>query len=227
MTYRGYSKEQIAATLEHTVLKPEATKEDVVKNAQLAQQTGCAAYVVAGINLSAAASVGGWGETALCSVIGFPHANVSRHILAEEAVEAVKNGVKEIDMVFPLGKYRSGEVDAVRRYIEIVCEVAHANNATVKVILETASLSDDEIVEGCKISEAAGADFVKTSTGYGSGGATVEAIRLMRQTVGDRLGVKASGGVRTLDAAIDMLEAGANRIGTSNTLGILAEFETK
>ena len=166
-------------------------------------------------------------STALCSVIGFPHANVSRHILAEEAVEAVKNGVKEIDMVFPLGKYRSGDEDGVRRYIEIVCEVAHANNSTVKVILETASLSNDEIVAACKISEAAGADFVKTSTGYGSGGATVEAIRLMRQTVGDRLGVKASGGVRTLDAAIDMLEAGANRIGTSNTLAILAEFDSK
>ena len=165
----------------------------------------------------------------LCTVIGFPHGTVTTHTKVQETIEAVSNGSIEVDMVMNLGLFASKEYAAVQNDIAEVVKSAKSTNprAEVKVILETCLWNEAEIVKACEITEAAGADYVKTSTGFAASGATPEVIALMRRTVGDRLGVKASGGVRTLDALIDMAEAGASRVGASGTTAILLEFAEK
>jgi deoxyribose-phosphate aldolase len=165
----------------------------------------------------------------LCTVIGFPHGTVTTHTKVQETIEAVSNGSIEVDMVMNLGLFASKEYAAVQNDIAEVVKSAKSTNprAEVKVILETCLWNEAEIVKACEITEAAGADYVKTSTGFAASGATPEVIALMRKTVGNRLGVKASGGVRTLDALIDMAEAGASRVGASGTTAILLEFAEK
>ncbi|NBR62579.1 MAG: deoxyribose-phosphate aldolase, partial [Actinobacteria bacterium] len=165
----------------------------------------------------------------LCTVIGFPHGTVTTHTKFQETIEAVSNGAIEVDMVMNLGLFASGEYDLVEQDIASVVKAAKNTNpnAEVKVILETCLWNKDQIIKACQLCENAGAGFVKTSTGFAASGATVEAIRTMRATVGDRLGVKASGGIRTLDALIDMAEAGASRVGASGTTAILLEFAEK
>jgi deoxyribose-phosphate aldolase len=162
-------------------------------------------------------------------VIGFPHGTVTTHTKVQETIEAVSNGSIEVDMVMNLGLFASKEYASVQKDIEAVVTATKQTNpkATVKVILETCLWSEEEIVKACELTEAAGADYVKTSTGFAASGATTEVISIMRKTVGDRLGVKASGGVRTLDALIDMAEAGASRVGASGTTAILLEFAEK
>jgi deoxyribose-phosphate aldolase len=156
-------------------------------------------------------------------VIGFPHGTTDTTSKAFEAAEAVRNGAHEVDMVINIGWMLSGDLVAVEDDIRQVVNAARSVNDTtcVKVILETAFLSKEQIVKGCELSEAAGADFVKTSTGFAPEGATVENIALMRATVGDRLGVKASGGIRTLEQVEALIAAGASRVGLSGTAEIL------
>jgi deoxyribose-phosphate aldolase len=163
----------------------------------------------------------------VCTVIGFPHGSTTTAVKAFETADAIANGATEIDMVLNVSALLSEDFDFVESDIRAVVDVAHAKGASVKVIFETAFLDDRLIVIACEISERAGADYVKTSTGFASAGATLHNVRLMKQTVGDRLKVKSSGGVRTLDQLIDFMDAGVTRSGCSATEQVLEEFVSK
>jgi deoxyribose-phosphate aldolase len=165
-------------------------------------------------------------SVAVGTVIGFPHGSSVTATKVFEARQALTDGATELDMVINIGALRSGQVDAVRQEIGAVVAAAHPR-AIVKVILENAYLTDDEKVLGCHLAEEAGADFVKTSTGFGPGGATLADLRLMRATVGGAVQVKAAGGVRTLDALLDVIDAGATRVGATATAAILNEFKRR
>jgi deoxyribose-phosphate aldolase len=228
-TYRGYTQEQIVALIDHTLLKPEATQADLEKCIDIVIASNVKAMCIRPMDVSYSAKALEDTKVLLCTVIGFPHGTVTTHTKVQETIEAVSNGAIEVDMVINLGLFASKEYAAVQKDIEAVVTATKQTNpkATVKVILETCLWSEEEIVKACELCEAAGADYVKTSTGYAASGATPEVIALMRKTVGDRLGVKASGGVRTLDALIGMAEAGASRVGASGTTAILLEFAEK
>jgi deoxyribose-phosphate aldolase len=168
----------------------------------------------------AAAEVAG-SPVKVCSVVGFPLGATSTEAKAAEAQAALQAGAHEIDMVQNIGALRSGDYDAVQADIAAVVEVAHRSGAIVKVILETALLDDDQKVIACQLAKKAGADFVKTSSGFGPSGATIHDVQLMRSTVGPEMGVKASGGIRTLDDLNKMIAAGATRIGASSSVQIV------
>jgi deoxyribose-phosphate aldolase len=159
------------------------------------------------------------------TVVGFPHGSSVTSIKVAEAEQAMDDGAVELDMVINIGKLRSGKNAYVREDIQAVCEAAHARGARVKVIFENSYLTDEEKIIACKLSEAAGADWVKTSTGFASGGATLDDLRLMRANVGERIQVKAAGGVRTLPALLDVIDAGVTRCGATATAAILDDFK--
>ena len=213
----------LAKLIDHSVLKPTATVQDVKDGAAIALQYQTAAYCIRPSDVSLASKLLAGSEVKVCTVIGFPHGTTDSTSKAFEAAEAVRNGAHEVDMVINIGWMLSGDTVAVEEDIRMVVDAAHEVNDTtcVKVILETAFLSKEQIVKACEISESAGADFVKTSTGFAPEGATVENIALMRATVGDRLGVKASGGIRTLEQVEALVAAGASRVGLSGTAEIL------
>ena len=225
-TYRGFTFEQIAKTLDHSVLKPEVTAADIAAGAAIALKYDTASYCVQGANIAQAAELLAGSSVPVCATVGFPHGAITTAAKALEATEATRNGATEVDMVVNIGALIAGDDALVLEDIRAVADAAHAGGAHLKVILETALLSADQIVRGCQLSEQAGADFVKTSTGFSSAGATLENIRLMKATVGDRLRVKASGGVRSVDQVIDFIEAGVSRCGTSNAEAILLEFNS-
>lgn len=225
-TYRGFTFEQIAKTLDHSVLKPEVTAADIAAGAAIALKYDTASYCVQGANIAQAAELLAGSSVPVCATVGFPHGAITTAAKAFEATEAARNGATEVDMVVNIGALIAGDDALVLEDIRAVADAAHAGGAHLKVILETALLSADQIVRGCQLSEQAGADFVKTSTGFSSAGATLENIRLMKATVGDRLRVKASGGVRSVDQVIDFIEAGVSRCGTSNAEAILLEFNS-
>lgn len=222
MTYRGYTREQIAGFIDHTVLKPAASSQDIKDAVSIAIDSKVAAVCFRPSDMILAKSLLGDSGIGLATVIGFPHGTNESAIKAAETKLAVSQGANEIDMVIHIGHLKEGRDDLVLQ--DIAAVVGAAGDALVKVILETSELSDAEIVRGCLLSLEAGAAFVKTSTGFASGGATKETVALMAKTV-PSLGVKASGGIRNLDQLIDMLEAGATRIGASGTSAILAEFD--
>ena len=228
-TYRGYTKEQIVALIDHTLLKPEATRADLDTCIKTAIESDVKAMCIRPMDVSYSAKALEGSNVLLCTVVGFPHGTVTTATKVAETIEAVKHGAIEVDMVMNLGLFASGEYEQVQDDIAQVVKAAKSTNpkAEIKVILETCLWTDEQVIKACELTEAAGADFVKTSTGFAASGATTEVIRLMRKTVGDRLGVKASGGVRTLDALIDMAEAGASRVGASGTPAILLEFAEK
>lgn len=228
-TYRGYTKEQLVALIDHTLLKPEAPRADLDACIKTAIEADVKAMCIRPMDVAYSAKALEGSNVLLCTVIGFPHGTVTTATKVAETIEAVKHGAIEVDMVMNLGLFASGEYEQVQDDIAQVVKAAKSTNpkAEVKVILETCLWSDQQVVKACELTEAAGADFVKTSTGFAASGATIEVISLMRKTVGDRLGVKASGGVRTLDAVIDMAEAGASRVGASGTTAILLEFAEK
>jgi deoxyribose-phosphate aldolase len=226
-TYRGYTFEQIAKTLDHSVLKPEVTRTDIEAGAAIAAKYSTASYCVQGLNIAQAAKLLEGSGVPVCATVGFPHGAITTTAKAFEATEATKNGAAEVDMVINVGGLIGGDDELVLEDIRAVANAAHAGGAHLKVILETALLTAEQIVRGCELAEQAGADFVKTSTGFSTAGATLENIRLMKATVGDRLRVKASGGVRTVDQVIDFIEAGVSRCGTSNAEAILLEFNEK
>ena len=213
----------IASLIDHSVLKPTSTVQDVKDGAAIALKYQTAAYCIRPSDVPLAAKLLAASEVKVCTVIGFPHGTTDTTSKAFEAAEAVRNGAHEVDMVINIGWMLSGDLVAVEDDIRQVVNAARSVNDTtcVKVILETAFLSREQIVKGCELSEAAGADFVKTSTGFAPEGATVENIALMRATVGDRLGVKASGGIRTLEQVEALIAAGASRVGLSGTAEIL------
>lgn len=215
------TRSELARLLDHSVLKPEATDREILAGADLVRQWGIGFYCVQPSFVSVAADVLRGFETRLVSVVGFPHGCDRSGIKARAAALAVEDGASEIDMVMNVARFKSGRVQAVADGIAQV--VRAVPGIPVKVILETCLLTDDEKAIACRLVQEAGAAFVKTSTGFNpGGGATVADVRLMRATVGPDFGVKAAGGIRTLQDALAMLEAGANRIGTSSSAAILS-----
>lgn len=216
----GMIQVDIAALIDHTLLKPEATMQDIAALCEVANQYRVAAICVSPSRLPVAAGLVNSGIE-IATVCGFPSGSHQPSVKAYEAANAAQNGATEIDMVLDLGRVKSGDWASVTEDVATV-RAAIDSPLVLKVIIESAALTDDEIVRCCEASEAAGADYVKTSTGFHpSGGATLAAVSLMAKTVGDRLGVKASGGIRSTQAALDMAAAGATRLGTSSTVAIL------
>jgi deoxyribose-phosphate aldolase len=212
-----------ASLIDHTLLKPEATDEDIKKLCEEAARYRFASVCVNPTWVRAAVcNLQGTGVP-VCTVIGFPLGATLSDVKAYEARRAIFDGAREVDMVINVGALRSGDDCLVEHDIRVVVEAAHEYNAICKVIIETALLNDDEKVRACRAAKQAGADFVKTSTGFSKGGATVADIALMRRTVGSDLGVKASGGVKGLDDARKLVEAGATRIGASVGVKIAQE----
>jgi deoxyribose-phosphate aldolase len=226
-TYRGYTLEQVAKTIDHSILKPDFTDGDVRAGAELALKYNTASYCIRPMDVAPAAEILAGSDVHVCTVIGFPHGSTTTAVKEFETADAIKNGAVEIDMVINVSALLSGDYDYVEQDIRAVVDVAHAAGASVKVIFETAYLDDELIVKACELSEAAGADYVKTSTGFASEGATLHNVKLMKATVGDRLKVKSSGGVRTLDQLIDYMDAGVTRSGCSATQQVLEEFIAK
>ena len=212
-----------ASLIDHTLLKPEASEADIRKLCQEAAQFGFASVCVNPTWVKKASEFLKGSGVPVCTVIGFPLGATLPDVKAYEARRAIFNGATEVDMVINVGALKSGDICAVEDDIRAVAEAAHENHVLCKVIIETALLTDEEKVRACLASKNAGADFVKTSTGFAKGGATVNDVALMRRTVGDALGVKASGGVKGIDDARAMFEAGATRIGASVGVKIAQE----
>lgn len=213
----------IARLIDHTLLKPEASREDVRKLCQEAVRYGFASVVVNPWYVSFAAELVRGTEVKVCTVVGFPLGATLPQVKIFETEEVLKLGAEEIDMVINVGALKSGQDDVVESDIRGVVEASHRGGAICKVILETALLTLEEKVRACVAAENARADFVKTSTGFGPGGATAEDVQLMRCIVGGEIGVKAAGGVRTLDDLKKMVAAGATRIGASASVRILEQ----
>lgn len=215
------TRSDIARMIDHTLLKPESTPEQVADLAREAGELGVFSICVSPNQLPVEVPEG----VKVATVCGFPSGAHHAEVKTAEAARSVRDGVDEVDMVVNLALVKAGMFDEVEAEIEAVrdeCPVGGARPVVLKVIIESAALTDDEIVACCEAAERAGADFVKTSTGFHpAGGASVEAVSLMRKTVGDRLGVKASGGIRTTEAALAMVEAGASRLGLSGSRAVL------
>ena len=215
----GYTPADMAKYIDHTYLKPEASVNEIRKICDEAKKYHCASVCVNPSYIQyVAQQLEGSGVTPCC-VIAFPFGTSTPEAKAFEASDAASKGAREIDMVINVGAIKSGDWLLVKRDIE---GVVNAVKGRAKVIIEACLLTDEEKVKACTVAKLAGAAFVKTSTGYSTGGATVEDVRLMRETVGPEMGVKASGGVRTYDDAIAMLKAGANRLGCSSTMKIVS-----
>ncbi len=214
-------REDIAPLIDHTLLKPDATRAQVEQLCCEARELGFAAVCVNPAYVKLAASLLEGTSVVTCSVAGFPLGASRREIKAYEARRAVLDGAREIDMVMNVGAMKSGDLKIVEEDMGAVRE-ACGRNIVLKVIIETALLTDEEKVKACEIAKRVGADFVKTSTGFGPGGATVEDVRLMRSVVGAEMGVKAAGGIRDAESAEKMIAAGASRIGASASVKIVS-----
>ena len=205
----------MARLIDHTLLKPDATAAQVERLCEEARFHGFAAVCINPVFVPLAAEMLEGSGVGVCTVVGFPLGASRTVIKVAEAKQAMADGASEIDMVLYIGALKAGDHDAVRQDITALAGACHAGGALLKVIIEAVLLDDHEKVTACQLSQAAGADFVKTSTGFAGGGATVEDVRLMRQTVGSEMGVKAAGGIRSYADALAMVEAGATRIGVS------------
>jgi deoxyribose-phosphate aldolase len=212
-----------ASYIDHTLLKPDATRDQVTQLCEEARQYHFASVCVNPTNVKLCASLLSGSTVKVCSVIGFPLGASTPETKAFETRQAIADGADEIDMVINIGALKDRNLELVARDILSVVQVTHASNCLLKVIIETALLSDEEKQIACLLAKEAGADFVKTSTGFSSAGATVEDVALMRRTVGPLLGVKAAGGIRTADDFEKMVKAGATRIGASAGVRILQE----
>jgi len=219
---KEWTKASLAKTIDHTLLKAIATEQSVRELCVEARKYGFASVCVNPCWVELCAKELSGSGVLVCTVIGFPLGANAGETKAAEARLAAAQGARELDMVINLGAAKSGDWRAVEDDIRGVVKVA--GDALVKVIIETCYLSDAEKVKACEAAARAGARFVKTSTGFGTGGASVEDVRLMRKTVGDRLQVKASGGIRSYHDAILMLDAGADRIGASSSIAIVSEL---
>lgn len=211
--------------IDHTILKAVATKEDVKKICDEAIQYDFKSVCINPANVALAKELLEDSDVLVCTVIGFPLGANTKEIKALETLDAIRNGADEIDMVINIGKAKEHDFDYIEDEIKLV--VASAAGKTVKVIIETCYLTDEEKVECCLAAKRANATFVKTSTGFGTGGATASDIRLMREAVGEEMGVKASGGVRSLEDLESMVEAGASRIGASSGVAIMENSVSK
>lgn len=216
------SRKELARIIDSTNVKATATKGDIEKLCKEAIKYGFGCVCVNPVYVQLAVRLLKGSKVKVCSTIGFPFGVTLSEIKALEAVKAVENGAEELDMVISLSALKSGDYEAVRRDVAAVVDVKRlSKEIVVKVIIETVCLTKEEKVIACRLVKEAGADFVKTSTGFLGEGASVEDVRLMRQTVGSDFGVKAAGGIRTYADAVAMIEAGANRIGTSTAVIII------
>jgi deoxyribose-phosphate aldolase len=220
------SAPSIASLIDHTLLRADATRADILQLCQEARDYNFASVCVNSYWVPLAARELAAFPVLVCTVVGFPLGAMSTEAKVAETEAALAAGAKEIDMVQNIGELRGGNREAVQQDIQSVVNAAHRRGAIVKVILETALLDDDQKILACLLSKAAGADFVKTSTGFGPSGATVRDVELMRRVVGPELGVKASGGIRTLEDLNKMVAAGATRIGSSSGVKIVEAAHT-
>ncbi|MBO4384683.1 MAG: deoxyribose-phosphate aldolase [Clostridia bacterium] len=208
--------------IDHTLLKPDATTGAVKKICAEAREHGFMSVCVNSCHVKLVSEELEGSGVKTCCVVGFPLGAMAAEAKAFEAEYCVENGADEVDMVINIGAAKEGDWDKVESDIRAVTEAAHKGGALIKVIIETCLLTDDEKVKACEAAMRAGADYVKTSTGFSTGGATADDVKLMRSVVGDRLGVKASGGIRTPEDAEIMIAAGASRLGTSNGIKLLS-----
>ena len=221
-TVRGFTYEQVAGTIDHSLLRPELTLGEVEAGCELADRYRVASVCCRPADVPLVVPLLAQSPVAVGTVVGFPHGSSPAEVKAHEAGLVRSQGADEIDMVLNIGWLRSGELARVEQEVRGV--VAAAGGAVVKVILENAYLNDEQKVLACKAVEAAGADYVKTSTGFAPSGATLDDIRLLRASVSPRVKVKAAHGVRTLDALLDVMDAGAERCGATATATILDDF---
>jgi len=218
---------QLAKTIDHSLLKPELTHNDVISGCELAKRYHVASVCVKPCHVLLATELLRGSDVLVGTVIGFPHGNSTTTVKVAEARQALQDGATELDMVINIGEMRSGHYTYVQDEIKALCDLAHQAGAIVKVIFENAYLTEDEKIKACHLSEEAGADFVKTSTGFAPTGATIDDIKLMRKNVSSRVQVKAAHGIRTLEAALQMIDAGVTRIGATATAVILDDFAKK
>lgn len=219
----GWSRRELAKRIEHTKLGPAVTRADVEKLCEEARNYGFYGVCVNPCHVARAKSLLQEAGVRIITVVGFPHGANAAAVKAAEAEQAIRDGADELDMVLRIGALKERDFAVLLEELEAVRDEIRKSPRpiTLKAILETALLTDDEKVAACILAKAAGADFVKTSTGFGPGGATLEDVRLLKRTVGDGMGVKAAGGIRDYETAVAMLEAGADRIGTSSGVQIL------
>ena len=217
----------IAKMLDHSTLQPFLTEEDIRKGCELALKYDCASVCARPCDVPILAEMLKGSDVKVCTVIGFPHGSHETAIKVAEAKLALEEGCQELDMVLNIGKMIHGDHDYVKNEIRQIAELAHANGAIVKVILETCYLTDEQKKIACRLSEEAGADFVKTSTGYGSKGCTIDDLKLMRAAVSANIRVKGSGGIRDLDTVLSARAVGASRCGVSATAKIMEEAEAR
>ena len=218
---------RVAALIDHTLLKAEATRSDIARICREALQYRFASVCVNSVFVKQVFEAVRNSPVKTCVVVGFPLGANLPQVKLDEARVALEQGAQEIDMVIHIGGLKAGDDAAVRSEIEDLSRLVHERGAVLKVIIETALLTEEEKVRACRAARDAGADFVKTSTGFSTSGATIGDVQLMRREVGREMGVKASGGVRTLDDLLAMVEAGATRIGTSNGVKIMEEALAK
>ena len=225
------TQKKLAKTIDHSLLNPIVTDDDLREGCKLADKYHTATVCVKPYHVKRASELLLNSDVKVCMVIGFPQGGHLPKIKALEAEQAIADGAKELDMVINIGAIKSKRFSLAREDIKVVVDVARKHkDILVKVILENCYLSDDEKITSCKLAEEAGADYVKSSTGFGTGGATIHDIELMYETVWPRLGVKAAGGVRSLETALDVIRAGATRIGATATEKIIEswiEFQAK
>lgn len=222
LTYRD-----VAKTIDHSLLRPELDLPTVSEGVRLAVRYDVASATVRSADVALAAELVAGSDVLVSTVIGFPHGSSATATKVFEAERALDEGARELDMVINIGRLRSGLDDEVREEIAAVVAVAAAADAIVKVILENAYLDDEQKIRGCRLAEEAGAQFVKTSTGFAPSGATISDLELMRAAVSPRVEVKAAGGVRTLDALLEVMNVGVTRIGATATEAILEDFKAR
>ena len=227
LTIDQLTERDIAKTIDHSLLRPELDDAFIEDGCRLAARYDVASVCVRPVDVVRAAELLRGTDVAVGTTIGFPHGNHATEVKALEAKRALSDGATELDMVLKIGALKSGRDDDVRADIRAVVEVGHGAGAIVKVIFENAYLTDDEKIRACRLTEAAGADFVKTSTGFGPGGATHDDLRLMRANTSPHIQVKAAGGVRTLDALLDVMALGVTRIGATATATIIEDFRAR
>jgi deoxyribose-phosphate aldolase len=218
---------QIAKMIDHSLLRPDMTRQEVEDGCRLAMEYECATVCVKPCDVEVAMKILRGTDVLVTTVVGFPHGSNLTQVKVLEAELAINQGCKEIDMVLNYGRLKSGDPDLVKEDVRRVCEYAHSKGVIVKVIFENANLTDDEKISACKICEEAGADFIKTSTGYASSGATIHDLVLMRKNCSDKVRIKAAGGVRTLDAALMVRAVGTERFGATATKAIVNEAKTR
>ena len=221
------TERDIAKTIDHSLLRPELDDAFVADGCRLAVKYDVASVCVRPADVVRARSILGGSDVAVGTTIGFPHGNHETAVKVFEAERALAQGATELDMVIQIGALKSGRDADVEADIRAVVDVAHANGAIVKVIFENAYLTEAEKIRACRLTEAAGGDFVKTSTGFAPSGATHEDLRLMRANTSPHIGVKAAGGVRTLDALFAVMALGVTRIGATATETIIQDFRAR